>query len=228
MGDEGSPPSQTIAITTDTTNGFNIASLVVEPDYTVSLYVDSQPFFNVSAAFANTPTQLYNPNVWQLWQASWSLSSVPFVTGTGTSTHVTNFIGVTASVWLEGTLVINGAFGTSGVSIGTGSDVGAPLINEYAFSCPPGDGYLAEIWATDSFLGTTTFPFIGSPPGGAARMTQGVFEYAATKPSRNVRMTQGVVEIPMRPTHRNMRMTQGVVEIIKKGGAAEGWVVQEV
>jgi hypothetical protein len=232
LGTNDFPPVMSIGITTDTTDGLIIASLIVQDDYTLGLQVNSQPFVNTPKVFANSTTQLYWPNVWQMYQVSWGLSSVPVITGTGTTTHTTEFIAVTASVWLEGTLVFNNAFGTSGISIGTGSDVGAAQMNEYFFGVnvgAEGHGFLSEIWATDSFLSTATFPFAGTNPGGSARMEKGIVEWAGRAGLQaNARMTQGVVEIPRRPATRNVRMTQGVVEIIKRGGAAQGWVVYEV
>ena len=220
--------SMYIGITTDTSQGFEIAGLVIEPDETISLYAGA-PFVGTQTAFANTVTQLYHPNTWQTWQVAWQTSSVQVI-GTGSGAGTNYFIGVTASVWLEGTLIINGAYTVTSVQIGTGTGMApSATMNEYFFQSTPGSGYLAEIWATEAALGTATFPFLGTGTSTSnVRMTQQVMEYARTAPPRNVRMTQGAVEIIQYPAQRNIRMTQGVVEIIKKGGAAQGWVVQEV
>jgi hypothetical protein len=223
-------PSMYIGITTDTTQGFQIAGLVIEPDETISLYAGA-PFVGTFASFANTVTQLYHPDTWQTWQVAWQASSAQVITGTGSGAGTNYFIAVTASVWLEGTLIINGAYTVTNVQIGTSTGMAPSAgINEYFFGAYiGGQQYLSEIWATDSALGTATFPFLGTGTSTSnVRMTQQVMEYARTAPPRNVRMTQGVVEMIQYPAQRNVRMTQGVVEIIKKGGLPSGWVVQEV
>ena len=231
IGTNDAGPTMSIGVTTDTSDGLVIASLQVQPDYTMGLVVSSQPFVNNSYVFANTPTQMYWPNVWQMWQVAWALSDVPIITGTGTATHTTHFMGVAATVWLEGTRVLTG-LGTTGITLGTGGVVGGALMNEYFFGVnvgAEGHGFLSEIWATDSALSTATFPFLGTNPGGSARMQQGIMEILRHSPLQaNVRMTQGVVEIPRIPATRNVRMTQGVVEIIKRGGQPQGWMVYEV
>jgi hypothetical protein len=219
-----------IGITTDTTQGVQIAGLVIEPDETISLYAGA-PFVGTFASFANTVTQLYHPDTWQTWQVAWQASSAQVITGTGSGTATYFFIAITASVWLEGTLIINGAYKITNVQIGTGPGMAPSAgMNEYFFTAYfVGQQYLSEIWATDLALGTATFPFLGTGTGTSnARMTQQVVEYARTAPPRSVRMTQGVVETILYPAQRNVRMTQGVVEIIKKGGAPQGWVVHEV
>jgi hypothetical protein len=228
-GDAQLGPSMYIGITTDTTWGFQIAGLVIEPDETISLYAGA-PFVGTATAFANTVTQLYHPDTWQTWQVAWQLSSVQVI-GTGSGGGTNYFIGVTASVWLEGTLIINGAYTVTNVQIGTSTNMAPSAgMNKYLFTAYIyGQQYLSEIWATDSALGTATFPFLGTGTSTSnARMTQQVVEYARTAPPRNVRMTQGAVEIIQYPAQRNIRMTQGVVEIIKKSGGPQGWVVQEV
>jgi hypothetical protein len=231
IGTNDLPPTMSIGITTDTTQGFIIASFIVQNDYTIGLQVANQPFINAPFVFSNSPTQLYWPNVWQMWQVAWTLGDIPIVTGSGTNTHTTHFMGVGATVWLEGTKILTGV-GTSGITLGTSGQVGAPLTNEYLLGVnvgAEGHSFLSEIWATDSALTTATFPFAGTNPGGAARMQQGIVEWMGRSGLQaNVRMTQGVVEIPRVPATRNVRMTQGVVEIIKRGGTPQGWVVQEV
>jgi hypothetical protein len=232
LGDRNLGIAHTILITTDTTNGQNIATVTIEPDETISVYVDNQPGINVPLVIGNAPTQNYHPNVWQMWQVTWQLSDIPVVTGTGTATHTTHYIGVTADVWMNGTAIIAGAFGTTGIIISTSGGPGAPLMNVYQLGHPNTiggfAGYLAEVWATTTALGTATFPFAGTNPGGASRMTQGVMEVAKRNPGAEARFTQGSVEIIKAPPTREARMTQGVVEIIKRRGLGVGWRVYEV
>ena len=233
LGDRNLGVVHQIGLSTDTSLG-QIAYVNIEPDNTISLNVANQPFVNVSQVFANSPTQLFFSNTWQTWQVAWSLSDVAIITGTGTNTHTSHFIGVTASLWMDGTLLINGAFGTSGFPLST-SGFAIAAANKYFFGHPAsiggGAGYLNYIWATDSALATATFPFApGTGAGGAVRDTQSVVEVSKKFPQNAARFTQGAVELTkMPPTGvRHARFTQGVVEIIKRGGSAQGWMVYEV
>lgn len=231
LGDRNLGVTHIIGLSTDTSLG-QIAYFNTESDGSVSLYVTGQPFINVPKAFANTPTQMYFSNTWTTWQVAWSLSDVAIITGTGTSTHTSHFIGVTADVWMDGTLIINGAFGTSGFELTTGGFASAEL-NKYFFGHSPnvggGAGYLNYIWAADTIVSTATFPFApGTGAGGATRDTQSVVEVTKKTPQNKARLTQGAVEMVKLPPTRQARFTQGVVEIIKRGGGGVGWQVYEV
>lgn len=224
--------SQIIGMSTNTVRT-DIAYVTIEPDKTASIYLANQPGLNVPLAIANTAEQVYHHKTWQTWQVTWSLIDSPISSGTGSATTTIHYIGVFADLWVDG-LHVAGGFGVGGIVIPT-SPLASAQLNRYYFGHPDaaqgGGGWLKQIWATTDPVGTATFPHIGSPPGGNARVTQGMMEVMKlqSKTIRHARMTQGAVELIElpNPNIRHIRITQGVVEVIKRGGSIGGWIVYE-
>lgn len=223
LGNNNLGPTVTVNSGTATTGlGQQFAKFLIEPDHSASIYVPSiygGPV-NIPTAIANSGKPLYEINTWQLWQVAFQFTSQ---SGTGTDTNA--YLAVQADVWFSGTHIMGG-FGVTQVNVAA-LPLGAQ-INRYSFG--GGSSHLGEIYATTDLLGTATFPFPGTPLGGAARVTQGVMEVAKQPAGvvRNARVTQGTVEVVKLPgtSVRNARITQGVVEIIKRAGGV-GWRVYE-
>lgn len=200
--------------------GQELARFQIENDHTASIIVPSLygSASNTPLPICNSGIPLFEVNTWQMWQVAINLAAL---IGTGTDTNV--YLTVAADVWFSGTHIMAG-FGQTQLNV-VGLALGATL-NRYSFG--GGFSHLGEIYATTDLLGTATYPFPGTPLGGAARDTQHVVEILRKDdPSvRHARMTQGVVEIIERPPTRQARITQGVVEIIRRGGSG-GWQVYE-
>lgn len=202
--------------------GVNFAWFQVESDRTVSLYINStfgHP--GVPYLLGNSVSQLTHTDVWQDYQLDIHMDAALVITGTGTATATRTVATVTSHVWVEGTLVISAGPISTDLDIGS-LPAASNHISNWQFS---GNGYIDNLWITDSLGGAAVFPFIGTGVNPTkARVTQGAIE-TVKRVDRSARVTQGAVETIKLPP-RAARVTQGVVEIIKRGNTG-GWQIYE-
>lgn len=198
-----------------------ICALSLNSDYTMQLFVSSTLGSPIGVfPIAVTPQQVWWPGVWQYFQLN-IITNTVLVGGTG-------FVGVTASLALEGTQIMSGT-ATTNLDVAS-LWTGLANFNQWTYGGAPGaNGYLGNF---TGIVGSPlpafgVFPHPGVPD---AFLTQGVVE-AMLMPDasvRQARVTQGVNELIKLPSSsvRQARMTQGVVEILLRS-VPGGWFVYE-
>lgn len=203
--------------------GQNILSCVFNPDFTMSLTVNSTVGGPLgSFPIAVTTQQVLYQNVWQMWQLDIQTTEIALVG--------TTYLVVAGTLALEGTQIANGT-ATTGIIVDN-LYTQQPIMNQYSFGGAPGaNGYLANFTGIAGFPPPPfgTWPHPGTPD---AYYTQSVAEWMGRPDTsvRQARVTQGVNELIKLPssTVRQARMTQGVVEIVLRTVPSLGyWVCYE-